>query len=276
MYRQIVIAAGVLLLTACGSGSDEVPTLDVNFDSEKGRTESSSLGESNVVDLDVVTMNSRSMGTISEGESLNVHFTPDTTELVMIRLTSATEDLDLLVWSDNYHGHSLGETSSEFILLEAIAGETYHIVVWSVEGSGELALEVAEPSRSGFGLTNNEYLYFVNMNVTAHCDVDGIDPYPSSEGRRYIINYQEGYIKYQNIDQAFDFDKVQDVTVTVSDSFPESGDKFTESMDIDMVFTVNPDTGDISGTDVAVISDVSDGERFTCTFENEFSGSIIL
>ena len=276
MIRIFISVLCMALLSACGS-DDATPTLDVNFDSQKGSASGPNLVNVQVESWDDIDINSRVSEDILEEESFWLSYTATSTQLVMVKLSSTVEDLDLFVYGENYDDdwYSAGFDSNELVLFEAEAGKTYDIEVWAWLGEGEFTLEIAEPSRGVMALSSNEYVYLLNEQQSFVCDDDESESNFSSTSN-FIINYQDGYVEYWGEDERVNFTSVNDYTVILKDSFSGSDGDESYSSKLEIEFTVNPDTGDISGTEVVDSTEQYEGESYTCRYESEFEGSIVF
>ncbi|GAA6135461.1 hypothetical protein NBRC116188_22510 [Oceaniserpentilla sp. 4NH20-0058] len=275
MIRVFITLACAVILSACGSGDSDTPTLDVNFDAQKGRDSASSLTVVQVESRGEVDINSQINAEISEDESFWVSYTATTTQMVMVKLSSTAEDFELFVYGENYYDewNSSGIDSNELIFFEAQAGETYGIEVWALLGEGAFTLDIAEPSRSALGLSSNEYVYQLNEQKSIECD-DG--EFSFSDVSNFVINYQDGYLKYWNVDELISFSSVDDYTVILRESYSESEGEESYSADFNMEFTVNPDTGNISGTEVVDSVGQHESGPYSCRFESRFDGEILM
>lgn len=265
-YSVLVTAIVVAALTGCGgdSGGSDSTGITIN-ESLKGQATAPELTD---VTSGSVSLNSLVKGSLEDGGEDVWTFTAEVDGEVMLVLSSSASDFDLSVNGNTVSEEGDGAGSDETIFFTATAGSSYQLTVSSYEGAGAYELAVTVPNRESAGLTGDEYLVRYHADVESDCD-------GSSEDYSYTYyvtaNWSKGYLYYSGDKESFD--DVDGTTVTVE--YSDSGVGY--SMSGTVIFTVNTETGAVTGTDNWNEEiNYGGGDIDSCVYQEVITGQIIL
>ena len=251
MLLQISLPILVLMLAACGGSS-----------SDSENTLSATQG-------DDLAINSIYTGAIGFESKIDFNYTPTEDTLVALLLTGTAEDLDISVSSTELTKFSLGDNSNEGIVFNAVANQEYVISIVSWLEGGSYQLTLVEGNRASLGLEENEH--YVELILTASETCNG----EISESEGYvdsIFNFAQGYVTDINDFEKVEFDSVNGNTLIKDTSYNEE----EEQGEGEIQFTLSPDDGVVTGSNVGSYSYSFSGETVNCSYNNTFTGGILL
>ncbi len=271
MNKLSLITTGLLTsaLVACGGDSGGGSGTDIVIsESLKG---AESAPELTSVTSGSVSLNSRVTGFLVEDGSVDWTFSHSEDTDVLLVLNSDADDFDLSVSGNTVFESSEGATSFEVILFDAEAGLNYNLEVSSFWGDGNYQLDVTVPNRETVGLDTDEFLVVYEADVLGDCD-----GYVEDYEYRYfaIVNWADGYTLKEG--EKNSFDQADGNTVVVKYSESESDGSASYKLSGQTTFTVNTETGSITGTDVW--SDEYNDEDYSesCSYTETLTGQIVL
>jgi len=276
MLKNIQIVLCTLALVACGSGSDDKKTLDINLDQLKGSDVNPSLTNETASDGGQVNLNTRVTSDISENSSTDFTFTAPSSKWIAVFLTSDAEDLDLSVVGvdDPVSEDSNGLDSNEVVIFKAEEGQTYDIGISSYVGKGTFELTIVEATRASLGLSDNEFLYRLEYDESGTCDNGTSDNW--NYNTFPIINFVDGYLENIRSSEQFNFSKVNGNTVTLSGSGQSSGDDYSYEYTYSTTLTVSTSDGSLTGSETYEDSDTYNGNTVNCEYSSDLIGELLL
>lgn len=276
MNKLSIIATGILATTLMGCGGESGSTSG-SATSTGIALDASLKGPASTPELATVTSGTVYLNSLIQSEIVQDGverwtFASEADGDVLLALSSSAEDLDLAVDGNSVSEESTSDSSREWIIFRADSGESYQLEVESWYGDGPYELQVTTPNRESVGLSENEYLYEINAMVDSECD-------GSERSYTYsynmIVNWTEGYIRTSDKTNFTSVDGTQ-VTITYSESENEPEYDYSYEMSGSVTFTVDLESGEVSGTDIWSDSEEEDGDVAECNYQEALSGRILL
>jgi hypothetical protein len=276
----LIISLFTLGLAACGGESDsETPTITTEFSSGiKGADTEPALTDAEIAEGDIVSLNTNLVGNVLEGSSVRFSFTLEETKKVALLLSSGVFDLDLSLSGNNESLSSTNDGSTEVVVFDAEAGESYSVTISSQDGAGEFQLKFVEANRSSLGLASNDYLVSLESTDTTACIEYGVEQedYTEIDSSLGVINWAEGYVGGGIAYSSTSFSSVDGNTFTMNASYSSSEDGYSGSSQGTLTLTTDFTTGVITGSARGSYQYSGPQEDASCTYTAVVSGQVIL
>jgi hypothetical protein len=205
---------------------------------------------------------------------------------VMVSLSSPADNLDLAVTDDfKLEDDSYKDDSNELLVFQAKSDTESVIYIESLnddnaEGKA-FTLTLVEASREGLGLSADEYAVNLNESSIEDCDDTALD-YEYEGISVTIFNFKDGYMRSASGDFRFDFTGANGNTLTGAYEDAGINDDGPYNYSVLFSYTVNSDTGALTGSRVSdssytdVDEDTGTSAVVTCNNNSNYDGNIIL
>ncbi len=274
MLQKIQIVACALLLSACGSESEQNKGIDINFDALKGSSANPTITPTTAADGDSINLNTRVTGTITEGGIVGFTFSAPASQYVFVSLTSSAEDLDLSVYGGLVDEYSAGMDSNEIVVFPTQQDQSYTVDVESWVGAGDFEVTLAEATRATLGLSYDEYLYRLTYNETGSCD-NGSD-YSDVYDVSVIVNFVDGYFEFLDSPIRFPFTAVSGNSFTLSGNGEDREDGYVYKYAYKTQLSVNPEDATLSGSETYSNEETGGGMTTACNYASVLAGELLL
>ncbi len=276
-FRALSLVALTPMFVACGgdSGGSSSPAINVTISEDlKGRASEPDLITTPVENLQAVALNTLLTSYVVEDSWIDVYYTAAITGDVAVVLSSAAENLDLLV-SDftglNTLASSKGDTSDERLVFTATSGFTYRVRVKSEGGSDNFQVRFAAANRETLGLTENEY--FVKFTTSNDTDCVGLG-YTLKSTESLVINWKNGYIINEN--ERMNFSSVSGTTFIIEENSNDTILGLNTVNNYKLELTLDAETGLISGSEFSEKAYAYAGDSLECRLSIDMTGLIVL
>jgi hypothetical protein len=294
MKKILAVSLVAIMLMGCGSGDKNNPEdqnigLDIDlsqFKSTKQLIVAIEGGEvSNGAEIGLNEFVTGSLGA-TPVISFSYWNTTDALLPVMVSLSSPADNLDLAVTDDfKLEDDSYKDDSNELLVFQAKSDTESVIYIESLnddnaEGKA-FTLTLVEASREGLGLSADEYAVNLNESSIEDCDDTALD-YEYEGISVTIFNFKDGYMRSASGDFRLDFTGANGNTLTGVYEDAGINDDGPYNYSVLFSYTVNSDTGTLTGSRVSDSSytDVDEGTGtsavVTCNNNSNYDGNIIL
>jgi len=262
------------VLVACGGTSDSATEPTATLDITLGEGVRGTQTEPDITDVtpehnEEVFINTRLSGSIGSETNIDFNYTPTQDTLVALMLTGTAQDLDISISGTGLTKFSIGDTSNEGIVFNAVANQAYVISMVSWLEGGSFELKIVEGNRASVGLANDEY--FVELLLIGGETCNG-EAFESAGYTDSVFNFVQGYVADINGLDKVSFDRVSGNTLIKDTSYNQG----SEAGQDETRFTISPDDGVVNGSKVGVYNYNSAGEAISCSYTYTFTGGILL